>query len=328
MESSEKPLDSNPHMIKVDKIQAREKPNPRWSSHFNNKLLTTTKKPLFKKTDKVFAVGSCFAERIRSALNAKGFEVGPPMQEIEMDLDRFKIDRLPNRPHMDYFNSFTVRQEFERHIGEWQQADDDYWTINKDPYWEGATIYQDPYRRMVIGRTPEDLREAVSHCNAAVDKGIREADLFVITFGMAEVFRNVSSGKIACQKPGYAGGAGEFETEFHMSTYAENYDNLKRIVEIIQKVRPHAKIVFTLSPVSLARTFSENDILVANAEGKGLLRAAIGQIAREHEQVTYFPSYEIVMHNAPESFRDDDGRHVSDWVVKRIINAFVETHAA
>ena len=111
-----------------------------------------------------------------------------------------------------------------------------------------------------------------------------------------------------------------------MSTFSENYDNLKRITEIIKAVRPNAQIVFTLSPVSLARTFSDNDILVANSEGKGILRAAIGQIAREYEQVSYFPSYEIVMHNAPESFREDDGRHVSDWVVKRIVDAFVETH--
>ncbi len=313
---------------KLEKIQARDKANPRWSTHFNNKLLTTLKSPLLTKTDTVFAVGSCFAERIRNALTGQGYSVGPPMQDITMDLDRFKIDRLPSRPHMDYFNSFTIRQEFERHIGEWSQSDDDYWTINKDPYWGGETIYQDPYRRMVIGRTPEDLHEAVQHCNAAVDKGIREADVFVITFGMAEVFVNSSSGKIACQKPGYSGGAGEFETEFHMSSFAENYENLKRITEIIGQVRPNARIVFTLSPVSLARTFSDNDILVANAEGKGILRAALGQIVREYEQVTYFPSYEIVMNNAPESFRDDDGRHVSDWVVNQIVQAFTETHAA
>ncbi|MGP9511284.1 GSCFA domain-containing protein [Psychrobacter sp. AOP5-GZ1-6] len=319
-------VSENP-LARLDKIQARDKPNPRWSTHFKNNLLTTTKKPLFKKTDKIFAVGSCFAERIRTALNGQGFEVGPPMQEIVMDTERFKIDRLPNRPHMDYFNSFTVRQEFERYIGEWKQSEDDYWTINKDPYWGGNTIYQDPYRRMVIGRTPEDLREAVFHCNTAVDKGISEADLFIITFGMAEVFRNLSSGKIACQKPGYSGGAGEFETEFHMSTFSENYENLKKITEIIKTVRPNAQIVFTLSPVSLARTFSDNDILVANSEGKGILRAAIGQIVREYEQVSYFPSYEIVMHNSPESFREDDGRHVSDWVVNRIVDAFVETHA-
>jgi hypothetical protein len=314
---------------RVEKIQARETPNPRWSSHFNNKLLTTTRKPLLSKSDKIFAIGSCFAERIRNALTTQGFTVGPPMQDIKMDLDRFKIDRLPSRPHMDYFNSFTVRQEFERHIGEWQQADDDYWTINKGPHWESDTFfYQDPYRRMVIGRTPQDLKEAVALCNTAVDRGINEADVFVITFGMAEVFVNSSSGKIACQKPGYSGGGGEFETEYRMSSFAENYANLKRIVEIIAKVRPNARLVFTLSPVSLARTFSDQDILVANTEGKSILRAALGQIEREYEQVTYFPSYEIVMYNAPESFRDDDGRHVSDWVVKRIVQAFIDTHAS
>ncbi len=313
---------------RLEKLQAREKPNPRWSTHFNNKLLTTRRSPILSPDEKLFTVGSCFAERIRAALTKKGFDVGPPMQDIKLDADRFKIDRLPTYPHMDYYNSFTVRQEFERHVGDWVQDPDDYWTINKDPYWGGETIYQDPYRRMVVARTPEDLREAVQRCNEAIDRGIRAADVFVVTFGMAEVFINTQSGKVACQKPGYAGGAGEFETEFHMSSFQENYDNLKRITEIIAQVRPNARVVFTLSPVSLARTFSDQDILVANAEGKAVLRAALGQIARDFEQVTYFPSYEIVMYNAPESFREDDGRHVSDWVVQRIVDTFVETHVA
>ncbi|MEE9380592.1 MAG: GSCFA domain-containing protein [Hyphomonadaceae bacterium] len=310
----------------IQKLDAREKPNPRWSTHFRNKLLTTKLKPLFNKTDEIYAMGSCFAERIRIVLTSQGLSVGPPMEDIKIDETRFKIDSLPKRTHMNYYNTFTVRQEFERHIGDWQQDDDDYWTINKDPYFGGSQIFQDPYRRMVIGRTPADLHEAVELCNDAVDRGIRKADVFVITFGMAEVFINSTSGKIACQKPGYAGGAGEFETEFHMSDFHENYANVKRIVEIITQVRPGARIVFTVSPISLARTFSGKDILTANTEGKSILRAVVGQIERDFEQVTYFPSYEIVMYNSPDSFRPDDGRHVSDEVVQDIIQSFTGTH--
>ena len=110
-------------------------------------------------------------------------------------------------------------------------------------------------------------------------------DVFFMTMGMAEVFRNKQSGKIACQKPGYAKGGGEEQTEFHMSSYEENYANLRRIVEIITQVRPDARIVFTVSPVPLARTFSDNDIVAANTEGKSILRAAIGAIARGEEVI-------------------------------------------
>lgn len=325
--ADDRTADLIPAEAPVQKYVVRDEANPRWTSHFRNKLFTVARKPLFDSNDKIFTIGSCFAERIRAYLTAEGFDVGPPTSGIPMDLDRFRIDRLPQYPHLDYYNTFTIRQEFERHIGEWTQDDDDYWTV-KDPIWDGETAYQDPYRRATFGRTPEDLREAVGHASSAIDQGIREADVFFMTMGMAEVFRNKHSGKIACQKPGYARGGGEEQTEFHMSSYEENYANLKRIVEIIKQVRPGARIVMTVSPVALARTFGDQDIVAANAEGKSILRAAVGAIARDFADVTYFPSYELVMANAPYSFRDDDGRHVSNWIVSRIVKTFKAAHCA
>ncbi len=317
---------AEPANAPIRKIQARTVPNPRFSSHFTNKLLTVPLKPLFGAEDTVFTIGSCFAERIRIALAEQGVNVGPPMQDIVMEPDRYRIDGLPKRPHMNYYNSFTIRQEFERHAGLWKQDPADYWTLRKDPFWGGAQMYQDPYRRAVYGRTPEDLTLAVSRIDAAIDAGIRASGVFFMTLGMAEVFVNRQSGRIACQKPGYAGGAGEAETFFHMSSYEENMENMERVIEIITGIRPDARIVVTVSPVGLARTFGDQDILVANTEGKSILRAVLGALARKHACVTYFPSYEIVMGNAPLSFREDDGRHVANWVVARIVAAFKAAH--
>lgn len=309
----------------IQKIQARETPNPRWTSHFNNKLLTVPRKPLFSRNDRIFTIGSCFAERIRVFLTAEGYKVGPPAETIPIDPDRYQIDTLPRHPHMDYYNAFTIRQEFERHIGEWSQDPDDYWTI-KDPTWGGEIAYQDPYRRAVFGRTPEDLAEAVGHIDRAMDAGIREADVFFMTLGMTEVFRNKRSGKIACQRPGYAKGGGEEQTEFHMSSYEENYASLMRIADIITQVRPGARIVMTVSPVPLGRTFQDQDIIAANTESKAILRAAVGAVVRSHPAVSYFPSYELVMANYPFSFKSEDGRHVDDWIVAKIVRAFREAH--
>ena len=314
-----------PTSASIQKIQVREKPNPRWSSHFNNKLLTVAKHPIFGPNDTVFTVGSCFAERIRIALTDEAVNVGPPMEKIKLDKERFQIDSLPKRAHMNYYNSFTIRQEFERHIGEWTRDNDDYWTI-KDKIWGGDFVYQDPYRRMVLGRTPEDLTRANELIDDAIDQGIKSSSVFFMTLGMAEVFVNEKSGFIACQKPGYAGGAGENETNFHMSDYHENLTNMQRIVDIITQLNPEARIVTTVSPVALARTFGDNDILTANMEGKSILRAALGQLARDNHNVTYFPSYELVMCNSPVSFRDDDGRHVDDWIVSKIVETFKEAH--
>lgn len=319
-------INAEPADTLIRKILVRAVPNPRFSSHFTNKLLTVPLRPLFGPKDTVFTIGSCFAERIRIVLAEQGLNVGPPMQDIVMAPDRFRIDGLPRRPHMNYYNSFTIRQEFERHAGLWQQAPDDYWTLRKDMFWGGAQMYQDPYRRAVYGRTPEDLALAVSRINEAIDAGIRASGVFFMTLGMAEVFVNRQSGKIACQKPGYAGGAGEDETFFHMSSYEENMDNMERVIGIISRIRPDARIVLTVSPIALTRTFGDQDILTANTEGKSILRAVLGALARRYDNVTYFPSYEIVMANAPLSFREDDGRHVANWVVSRIVTAFKAAH--
>jgi len=193
--SSQIPEIEVPAEASIQKYQARDKSNPRWSSHFMNKLFTVANKPLFGPDDVVFTIGSCFAERIRIAMSGQSVRVGPPMEDIDIDEDRFRIDSLPRRPHMNYYNSFTIRQEFERHVGEWSQDKDDYWTI-KDKIWGGDIAYQDPYRRMILGRTPEDLNDAVQRVNEAIDKGIREASVFFITLGMAEVFVNKTSGSL------------------------------------------------------------------------------------------------------------------------------------
>jgi hypothetical protein len=67
----------------------------------HQQVMTVPIKPLFGRKDKLFTIGSCFAERIRLYLTAEGFEVGPPMQDVPMAPDRYSMDRLPARPHMD-----------------------------------------------------------------------------------------------------------------------------------------------------------------------------------------------------------------------------------
>lgn len=287
----------------IQKFQVRAaplKPNPRWRTRYVNKLFTVGAKPILSDQDTVFTMGSCFAERIRIALKDQSIIVGPHLASIPLRPKDYEIDELPKgREHMNYYNTFTIRQEFERHLGLWKQDDDDYWTVpfakepahrSKQPGWSGDVFYQDPYRRRVFARTPETLRQAVSHIDEAMDASIRKADVFFFTLGLTEVFRNRHSGKIACQIPAYAAGGGEKETEFHRSTLTENLDNVSAIVGMIKKINPNARIVVTVSPVRMSRTFTDYDVAVANTEMKSILRVVAGEIDRMYENVTYFPT--------------------------------------
>lgn len=56
---------------RLQNIRVQQKANPRWSTHFKNKLLTTVKTPVLAPDQRLFTMGSCFAERVRLAFERK-----------------------------------------------------------------------------------------------------------------------------------------------------------------------------------------------------------------------------------------------------------------
>ncbi len=294
----------------------------RWADFFESQALTIKWDPFFSRQDKIFTIGSCFAEEVRAALTAQHLMMLPRYQDIPVDWSTCLVDTLPKRIHMNFYNTFSIRQEFERAAGEWTQDQDDYWTVN-DNWWSGEVAYQDPYRRGVYAISPEILLKTTDAINTCFAAGVRDADVFFITLGLTEVWRKKDNGLVACQRPGYQRGGGHSETEFHASTYEENYANMKRTMDIIFDTKPDARVVVTVSPVPLARTFTRNEIYVANMESKSTLRAVAGRICSEYKGVRYFPSYEMVTGVGLEAFQERDGRHVKPEIVERIMKAFV-----
>jgi len=308
-------------------IQVAERPNDRWRRFFEQRALTLTTEPIVGPTDRVFTMGSCFSREIRFALEKLGVTVGPEYSKVPVDSDRYRVDNLPTEPHLNYYNTFTILQEFERIAGIWHQEEGDFWRVRRAPFGSGE-VCQDPYKRLTFGRTPEDLREAVRLTNSVIDAGAAKASVFFFTLGMAEVFRDRRSGKVVCQKPTYLGGGGAAETEMHLSGFAENSANLEAIRGHIKAMNSDARIVVTVSPVPLERTFSDRDILIANTEGKATLRACAGEFARAHDDVTYFPAYEMVTLMGEGAIQQRDLRHVDQRVVSAIMQAFIKAHVA
>ena len=85
-------------------------------------------------------------------------------------------------------------------------------------------------------------------------------------------------------------------------------------------------MVITVSPIALERTFSDRDILIANCEGKSLLRAVLGEFSRIHDDVMYFPAYEMVTSLGEIGFIPGDLRHVKKAVVDMIMQTFINAH--
>lgn len=300
-------------------IKTANKANPAWKRFMTDRMVTAPPNPLVKKTDKFFLMGSCFAEEIRLALETTlgAGQVGPDYRKVQFDPARAKIDEIPQRNHLNTYNAHSVCQEIERLLGLWTPAADDFWMV------EGRL--QCPYRRLVFADTPEIFAQISADLTRVLRQGFDAADHFVFTFGMTEVFVNKQSGKIANQKPGYGLGGGVQETTYHRASFAENLAVIGRTVDLITAAKPAARIFCTVSPVPLKRTFSGEDIFVANTLSKSTLRAVLGEIAAERPNVTYFPSYEAVLSGGDAAW-GEDGRHVQRPVVEAITRTFVKTY--
>jgi hypothetical protein len=302
-------------------IKIARKPNPAWKRYMLDRNVTTVPRPVVNRADRFFVMGSCFAEEIRLALSSRlgDASVGPDYRQARFDRQRAQIDNLPERNHLNTYNAYSILQEVERILGLWAPAAADFWHV------DGRL--QCPYRRMVFADTPATFAEIGAELDRVLREGFAAADHFIFTFGMTEVFINRASGKVANQKPGYGFGGGRDETDYHRASFAENLAVIGRIVDLIGLHKPEARVFVTVSPVPLKRTFSGEDIFVANSLSKSTLRAVLGELAAARENVTYFPSYEAVISGGDSAWQGD-GRHVQRDVVEAITNAFVDAFLA
>lgn len=300
-------------------IKTANKANPAWKRFMTDHMVTSAPHPLVKKTDRFFLMGSCFAEEIRLALETTlgADKVGPDYRQVRFDPALAQVDEIPDRNHLNTYNAYSVLQEIERLLGLWEPAADDYWQV------DGRI--QCPYRRLVFANTPALFSQISADLTRVLRQGFDAADHFVFTFGMTEVFVNKQSGKIANQKPGYGLGGGVDETTYHRAGFSENLGVILRLVDLITAAKPKARIFCTVSPVPLKRTFSGEDIFVANTLSKSTLRAVLAEVAEQRANVTYFPSYEAVISGGDAAW-EEDGRHVQRPVVEAITRTFVKTY--
>lgn len=231
----------------------------------------------------IVAFGSCFAENISRYLHKAGFNV------------LTKRDNLAYVSSMGdgMVNTFAIRQQFEwAWLGKTPQAE----------LWHGYDAAQFGYDEAVRLRT-----------KALFD----EAELFVITLGLSEVWYDEPTGEVfwrAVPKDRYD----PARHKFRVTSHAENLENLQAIHALIRAFRPDAAVLFTVSPIPLTATFRPVTCLSANAVSKAILRAAMDEFFRRNApndpRLFYFPSYDIVMHGFSHQWRDDR-RHVYSHVL-------------
>jgi hypothetical protein len=234
----------------------------------------------------VTALGSCFADELRLWLRARGFLINDDFRTTGASYPHVEDSAVPLlQCSAGLVNTFVLRQQFEWAF-EGRSFDDDLWVGARG----SITLPTEAAR----ART-RDMFEATS--------------LFVITLGLAEVWYQRRSDRPTCGGDGGTGtgcahgaqerSAGTWEEVlwravpsdrfdpsrhgFRVSSTSENVANLRRMVQLIRRNVPAAKIVLTVSPIPLAATFRGVACVTANAASKAIMRAAVDELLIEHQ---------------------------------------------
>jgi hypothetical protein len=154
---------------------------------------------------------------------------------------------------------------------------------------------------------------------------VRECRVVIITLGLSEVWEDRETGLVMNCAPlteMWKAFPGRFL--FRVATCGETVNVLNEIYALLSRHCGDAfHVVVTVSPVPLLATFREVDIVVANAASKAILRAAVDQWSGEHDNVHYFPSYEMILNSSPKDTWSDDFRHCKSGVIKQVMNVFL-----
>ena len=242
-------------------------------------------------TDKIVTAGSCFAQHIGRALQAKGYgwfdaEPGPY--------------GLPNPAIFNYgvFSFRTGNIYTTAMLRQWVE-----WSISDNPQqaealeiWEQDGRYFDAFRPQIEpnGFASRDEVIRSRKTTFAAFRRALMADVFVFTLGLTEAWQNTDTGLIYSACPGTM--VGVFDPSRHRFVnfdYVEAEADLRQAIQLARTVNPDLRFLLTVSPVPLTATASGDHVLAATIYSKSVLRAVAGRCAK-NDGVDYFPSYEII----------------------------------
>ena len=294
------------------------------------------------KDTKIISMGSCFAREIKDWLldNDFNYLLYEQNKNPWLSCEMYPGDegRLPSFHGSvaweRVYNTMTFKQIMEYSFFSEKEIELDlksrlYKTVGLLAN-HNAHIVADLKRTRVtyanIQTAKEDVREHIYNSKLA----LLEADLIIYTLGFTEIWSSEERGFTLPIYPRgtHSGYNPPDDFRFIPSTFLENYENIKDGIRVLKKNNPNIKILLSVSPVHLNKTFRKDiDVVSASCASKSILRSVVDQVCAEEEDIYYFPSYEIVNILAPlQGMRayKDDGHHVQRNIVKTIMEIFQE----
>jgi hypothetical protein len=275
--------------------------------------------------DKIASAGSCFAQHISRYLIDQGYEfitTEKPHPFVPANkAEEYNYGVYPAR----FGNIYTSRQLLQliqRAYGKFEP------TIK--PY-QQENIWLDPFRPFIQPNGFIDQIELEMDRKQHLESVrimFESLDVFIFTLGLTECWENIADGSILPVCPGC--GAGKFDQNkfiFRNLNVEDVKSDLREFIELLNNVNPNARIIFTVSPVPLIATFSEDHVLHATTYSKSVLRVAVQEIRDEFENIDYFPSYEIITSSASRGkYFHKDLRNVLETGVHHVMKCFFKAY--
>ena len=277
--------------------------------------------PRFPADAPVFAMGSCFAREIEAALIKRGGNI----VSIDKTIQRPEFEDEDGQVRSGFFHRYTpasMLQEFR-------------WPFGRQPGWHddalvfeagGGAVQDLNYGPTSADKSPEATRVRRDVAGALVRKLV-DARIIIVTLGLTEGW--VDLGEELAINSMNVRLLREHADRFALQQieYGDVMDALEGIRALIGAEHRDGDfhLFVTVSPVPFRATFMGEDVVQANMTSKSTLRAAAVAFARGHDNVHYFPSYELVLYSNPKRAWRPDRVHVEEPMVRHIMDRFIET---
>ena len=247
--------------------------------------------PLIDYHSNLILLGSCFAENIGDKLSYYKFR---------SSVNPFGI--LFHAKAIETFLFMATQQE--------EYAEEDIFFYNEQ--WHSFDAHSSL-------SSPDKLELLFNLNNGLINayQRLKSATHIIITLGTSWVYRLKQLDMIVanCHK------VPQKEFDKSLLSVDDNLKSLQTSVALLKSVNPKVKIIFTVSPVRHIKDGS-----VENTVSKSNLLSAVYNITKSHEDLDYFPSYEIMMDELRDyRFYKEDMIHPSSLAVDYIWQKFKDS---
>lgn len=272
--------------------------------------------PKFKlsKNNTFFTIGSCFARNVENHLIKNKIPLLSKMPNVEG-----RLFKSGGEARTGYQNVYTPGSVLE--MSRLINSNDKYHSIV-----ENKGLHYDLLTHGLNGLSEEECKNVRDGMLESYTK-IASTDVLIVTLGYIEAWYFGPAKSWVNQSPAepkLRSIASDFE--FKVLEYEKIHSMLTVAINNFKLQNPLIKFIFTVSPVPLGSTFTDDHILVANQRSKSTLHAVAQKLSREFDEVDYFPSYEMVSLSDRKYAFMEDNMHVKSSVVASVMERFFKNY--